>query len=621
MLQYVKITIFLIFLTLFISSQSLLSNDSIFINDIEKRIELYCAKAERSSDTDTILNYSTKAFTLAEDIGYEKARILVLEGNGYLQSGDLSKALKCFTRAVNYYYTEKNENGVASAYMYIANVFYSQQNIKNFNCYLKKAIVILSEQNDSIRLASAIHNLGHGLYKEKQYDSALCCLNEAQIIYEKLSDKEGMAYCLGSKGMVLSRMNRLDEASVLLLNAIEMLNNFEDQYAVTDYMVEYANILQQKGKINEAIEYAINSYYISDRLKLIESKRDAAYCLSKLFGKISAYDSAFYYQSMYILLNDSIKNIEAVQKIADLRTEFEIEQKQKEVDILNRKKSTQLLIIAGLIIILLLASGLIFLYYSSLRKARKFTVVLEERKKLLEKQSKELKELNKIKDKFFSVISHDLRGPISSIGGISTLLKESNLSSNPQTMNELADYIDQTVVSLSGLLENLLNWAQSEQGKMPYKPEKINTQEIVEEVVKLFATISISKNISVHLHLNPELYIIADRNSMMVILRNLLSNAIKFTPAGGDVFIRSWETENNAILQIEDNGVGISPEKIPGLFELKEVKSTWGTHNEKGFGLGLTLVNEFVRLNKGIVDVQSIIKEGTTFTIEFPRFE
>jgi signal transduction histidine kinase len=289
---------------------------------------------------------------------------------------------------------------------------------------------------------------------------------------------------------------------------------------------------------------------------------------------------------------------------------------------LQKNKITQLIVIGGLILILLLAIGLIMLYYYNLKRLRKLTTALNERRSLLEKQSTELKELNHIKDKFFSVISHDLRGPISSIGGISYMINESLENNNPDLLHEITNYVDQTVFSLTGLLENLLNWAQNQQGKFPYVEENIDTKATIEEVVKLFSTITLLKNIRTNLKLKAELIISGDRNSMMAIIRNLLSNAFKFTQKDGTVSISTALTpDGRAEIVVADNGTGIPAEKIPWLFDFKENKSTFGTEKEKGIGLGLNLVHEFVKLNKGTIEVISTVGKGTSFILRFPTVD
>jgi two-component system NtrC family sensor kinase len=602
------------------------SNDSLLYllnNDLAKddaeEYELLCRIASNSTDADSILKYSEQAIKLAEELNILPVQPTVYKGIGYLNSGKLASALECFMKAANYYKKDHNNKGLATVYLYMSEAYNLQENHDNEKYYLKNAIEIFRKEKDSINLASSLHNLGYTDYSMGQYDTALILFSKTSEIYQKLGYVTEYAYCLGNSGLVYSRQSEFEKAEDYLLRAIDILTQQGDDYALTQYRIEYAGILQHKGEIKKAIAIATISFYYASKNNIIEFERDAAYRLAQLYQVSGKYDSAYHFQSLYISANDSIKSYKNIQKMADLRTEFEVAKKQAEVDVLQKNRVIQRIVIGGLILILLLAMGLVMLYYYNLKRSQKLTAALDERRILLENQSTELKELNRIKDKFFSVISHDLRGPISSIGGISFMINESVENNNPAMLHEITDYIDQTVFSLTALLENLLNWAQNQQGKFPYVEENIDTKATIQDVVKLFSTFTLLKNIRIKLKIKPKLIISGDRNSMMMIIRNLLSNALKFTPKGGTVSVSTGITpDGRAEIVVSDNGIGIPAEKIPWLFDFRENKSTYGTEKEKGIGLGLNLIHEFVKMNKGTIEVKSTVGEGTSFILQFP---
>lgn len=589
--------------------------------DDNLKYEALCKIAAISSNADTIIKYSEHALLLAKKLGKSTARAYTYKGIGNLNSGRLAAALECFLNAAGEYENLNNATGLATAYTYISQTYSMQGNHGNERLYLKKAMDIFTREKDTVNLASAMHNLGYSCYITGQYDSALVLFKKTGDIYRQLGYLTEYAYTLGNSGLVYSRISDYDLAEDHLLKAIEMLQQLGDEYAVAEYMIEYASVLQQKGKLAEALNYARTGFQKASANSILELERDAAYRLARLYQISGRYDSACHFLSLYISANDSIKNIENVQKMADLRTSFEVAKKQAEVDVLQKNRLIQLVVIGSLALILLLAGWLIIMYYRNLTRLRKLTDDLRERKTMLENQSTELRELNRIKDKFFSVVSHDLRGPISSIGGISHMIRESMEHNNKALLHEITDYIDQTVFSLTGLLENLLNWAQNQQGRFPYNETEIDTKELITEVVRLFSTIAVLKDIRINLKLCDNLSIAGDRNSMMMIIRNLVSNALKFTKANGMVSITTSLTgEGIAEIVVADNGVGIPEDKLPWLFEFKENKSTYGTDKEKGVGLGLSLVNEFVKLNKGSIEVKSTVGKGTVFTLFFPTY-
>ena len=500
-MKFRLISVFCIAFTLAINSLIVVAGSStdsllyILNHDLLKedtnRYELLCKIASGSADAGIILKYSEQAIKLAEKLNISPVQPIVFKGIGYINSGKLASALECFMKAANLYKEEHNDKGLATVYLYISEAYNLQENHDNEKYYLKNAIEIFRKEKDSINLASALHNLGYADYSMGQYDTALTLFSKTSEIYQKLGYVTQYAYCMGNSGLVYSRQSQYEKAEEYLLRAIDILTKQGDEYAVTQYMIEYAGILQHKGEIKKALSCATRSFQYAAKNNIIEYTRDAAFRLAQLYQVSGRFDSAYHFQSLYISANDSIKSFKNIQKMADLRTEFEVAKKQAEVDVLQKNRVIQRIVIGSLILILLLAIGLVMLYYYSLKRSQKLTTALDERRILLEKQSTELKELNRIKDKFFSVISHDLRGPISSIAGISYMINESVENDNPALLHEITDYIDQTVFSLTGLLENLLNWAQNQQGKFPYQEENIDTKATIQEVIKLFSTIAL----------------------------------------------------------------------------------------------------------------------------------
>jgi signal transduction histidine kinase len=246
---------------------------------------------------------------------------------------------------------------------------------------------------------------------------------------------------------------------------------------------------------------------------------------------------------------------------------------------------------------------------------------ISERKKselaLIEREQ-ELKELNATKDILFSIIGHDLRSPFNSILGLSELLIE---SVNDSTFTENEKYlklIKNSANSTLILLDNLLNWAKSQTGKISFSPVKIIFSNIIHEVLKLEKPIAIAKNISLNYFTADEIEVYADKNMLKLILRNLISNAIKFTKPGGEIRVFAISKKDWVEITISDNGIGINEEIRKELFKTSSNSSTIGTANEKGSGLGLILCKEFVERQGGQIWVKSEIGIGSNFKFTLP---
>ena len=186
---------------------------------------------------------------------------------------------------------------------------------------------------------------------------------------------------------------------------------------------------------------------------------------------------------------------------------------------------------------------------------------------------------------------------------------------------EIADDIDESVDRLSALLDNLLNWAMQQQGHFPNVPEKVNLNEVTQDLIRTLDTMAKGKSINLDSQIDGAIHLWVDKNTTMTILRNLVNNALKFTPEGGHVTIAASSTASKAEIKVQDSGVGIPEEKLKSLFKLQDKKSTYGTSGEKGLGLGLQLVCEFVEMNGGTIDVTSTVGEGTTFAVTLPLYD
>ncbi len=235
-----------------------------------------------------------------------------------------------------------------------------------------------------------------------------------------------------------------------------------------------------------------------------------------------------------------------------------------------------------------------------------------------------LNEANLAKDTFFSIISHDLKNPLSAIKTYLELIKQPEKMEIEQ-IKDIAVSIDKAVDLVCDMLDNLLNWARTQSGKIKYKPDLVNLKSLVPNILSQFELLAKNKNVSIINDINDindETIVFADIYMLGVMLMNVISNAIKFTPSGGRVQIsaRKLTQSGNEIVRIivRDTGVGISNENITKIFRIDEHHTTVGTNKEKGTGLGLILCKEFAEINRGRIYAESEIGYGSVFTIEIP---
>ncbi|HWS00164.1 MAG TPA: HAMP domain-containing sensor histidine kinase, partial [Prolixibacteraceae bacterium] len=244
-------------------------------------------------------------------------------------------------------------------------------------------------------------------------------------------------------------------------------------------------------------------------------------------------------------------------------------------------------------------------------------------RKLAEQTLKEsqasLFELNATKDKFFSIIAHDLRSPFSSIVGFSEILQSQIQSNKYERVEEFASYIKYSSQQAMDLLTNLLEWSRIQTGRIQLNSEYFELGILVHRIISLFNNTVIQKSITISTEFPNNLTVYADKDMIETIFRNLISNAIKFTHPNGKISVSFRQNQDELLVAVRDDGVGISPEKVEKLFRIDENHTTRGTHNEKGTGLGLMLCKEFVEIHGGKIWIESEPGKGSVFCFTIPE--
>lgn len=248
-----------------------------------------------------------------------------------------------------------------------------------------------------------------------------------------------------------------------------------------------------------------------------------------------------------------------------------------------------------------------------------YTEKLEKLNENLKKSEKELTELNASKDRFFSIISHDLKSPFTVIMSTSQLLLRHCNKLKPDEIEDMLKGLYESTKNAYALLENLLDWSQVQRGKIRFKPTEIDIQKIAASNVKLFAEAADKKNITIQNQIPSFTTITADQNMISTIFRNLIANAIKFTPRQGHIKITAIQNKEFIEISVIDNGVGIEKKDIKKLFHIDGNHSTHGTDGETGTGLGLILCQEFVEKHGGQIWVESEVEHGSTFKFTLPK--
>ena len=244
---------------------------------------------------------------------------------------------------------------------------------------------------------------------------------------------------------------------------------------------------------------------------------------------------------------------------------------------------------------------------------------IQEHKKILEELTQQLLEANAAKDRFYSIIAHDLRNPLQVLLFSAELMTEEYQQLGEDAIKKFIKQVNHTSQNMSNLLENLLQWARFQYGELDCCPEKIDLFILAKETIQYFEGNAEKKKINISMEIPENTWVYADENMIKSVLRNLVNNSVKFTHPGGEIKIFSKKKDDFIITSVQDTGIGIHKEKLDYLFKNGKHVSTSGTAEEKGSNLGLLICKEFVEKNGGEIRVNSETGKGSTFEFSLPN--
>ncbi len=631
------------------------SRDSLYIDLINA-----LGNEMRFYNSDSLLQLSKQALDLskAADYKFGENKALLGLGDYYSDKGSHNKGITYYKKALalgktikNQQLTLKSQNNLAGEYSYkgdyakaligylegidlakayddslmlsimnenIGNLYVSQKDFVQALEFYKKVKKINEEIGNEISSAETMSNIA-SLYAEMgQIDYAMFNANSSITIFEKHGIMDWLAFAYEVKGKTYLKENKFKWA-LYWYNQSEMLHkNLDDDRGRIDLLNGMAEAYFGLKQDSISERYALEAFKVSDKLQFMEGKQKCAKTLYKIHKNKRDFKGSLEYHELYQRLSDTLSRNENKKSLTLLKTKMEHEKQKQDLIEENQKQlAQQRNYVNASLAILLIFVVITFLVRRSEKIQKNLNTELNGKTTDLQKTESELLELNRTKDKLFSIIGHDLRGPIGAFQGLLKLFKEGDIEKGEfmQFIPKLRHDIDH----ISFTLNNLLTWGQTQMNGAVTKPSVVGLESMVKDSIHLLSEIAENKSIKLVSHVPTNTMVWTDSDQIDIVIRNLISNALKFTPENGMVSISAQEKDQYWQVSIRDTGMGMDKKTIEKIFALNSNHTTYGTNNEKGTGLGLSLCKEMVEKNGGTIWVESLLRKGSTFHFTVPK--
>jgi len=581
------------------------------------------------------LKYFFKVLEIRKELRLSQGIGMVLNniGSMYWRLGNYEKALESFQNSLPYRKQNKDTSGVILLLNNIGLVYEKINYLDKALEYYTEAINLANRSNLVFGKAYTYHNIGVAYSKKKDYKTALQYTLKSLECYNSLDETGGIILSLNDIGSYYENMGDISVALQYYHKALDSSLKIADKYLQMHCEFHIGRALFKQKNYNESLKFLYESKTKAEKQGFNELIKDNCLCISQNYYAKKEYKNAYDFYAKYDAMRDTLYTQQLVNDLANYRIRYDTENKIKENDTLKseisqkqaaiekQKVLAEILIVVS-VLVLIISVFLYRLNYLKKKNNKQITLQKEQLQKLnnlLDVQNKELNEINKNKDKLFSIVAHDLKNPFQALIGFSEILYNEIENLNPDKVKNYAKNINDSSKNLLSLTRNLLDWARIQSEQIVLQPEEINTKQFIEDIVNIYHFSAEQKNITLYSNTEDHITVYADKYMINTVMRNLISNAIKFTYEGGFIKINAEENGNDILFTVKDNGTGIPEAEIEKLFNISTNYSKGGTNREKGTGLGLILCKDFIELSKGKIWVESKEGEGSSFMFTLPK--
>ncbi|MCF8380781.1 MAG: tetratricopeptide repeat protein [Bacteroidales bacterium] len=539
-------------------------------------------------------------------------------GSAYSSMGTIFRVNGAYDKAIEYIIKSKmnyekahSKDGKAWATYLLGRIHKDLGLPQKAREYFEEALKIYNELAalDGKRIGEALCHEQLGLLNLEtgNFNEAINNIEYTLEIHSESGSKYGLSNAYKHMGNIEYSRGNYELSEQNLNKALLIKNEINDLYTQPDIYMCLGLGLIKRGDIDEGFNKIYHGLELAQTNNQTKLQLNIYSNLAETYLSLGDYEKSIFYQNKQIEAQKLILSGAASIKMEQLQAIYEIDEKNNQIEKLEsqneinylsirQQKTSQIIMLIGIILALLI-SAIIFQLYNKIRL-----------------KNRALKEVNATKDKLFSIIAHDLRGPIGASFGLSEILVEGIRKNNLSAVEKQATAIHQSLNDINNLLNNLLEWALSQLQRIKFNPRELNLLVVLHEVMDLLSFQAIKKNITLEINVKRTQQVFADEDMLKTIIRNLISNAIKFSNENKKVIISS-DVKNKLIeISVKDYGVGMEPKLVDSLFSIETNTKKPGTSGERGTGLGLILVKEFVEKHGGDIKVKSEVGQGSVFS-------
>lgn len=602
----------------------------------KERLEILneVATQVRESNQKIAFSFSKEADSLASSLKDTSAKSRALENIGwiYYRQGNWQKSFEYSSEAYRMALAVGDKLQAARLMNNLGALYYEQMNYEKAIEHFRRGYELATEVDDLYTRIRSLNNVALNFTQSGNQDSALYFAQTSIKLNEDAGSPYLTSFAHRVVGDVFLAKGNYDTAQVIFSKSLDLARAQKVKSFEAGVLHRLGNAFLLGGKLKEAKEVLSFSVGFCEQEGFLDELSKSHKYLAQVYEKEGNIQKAFAHLQSHQIYNDSLVNKSNRDRLNLLQGMFEENLEKSELELLKAQNENQafrlasskrniLILSLGLAVIAVLLIRMYFLNVSVSKTNQDLVSKqkrIEEQNQALESQSAELSVINETKNKLFSILGHDLRGPVGQVKAVVDLLTGNQL--DQREFESLISTLKKDIDSVNFTLNNTLQWSMSQMGGFKINAAEFNLRNTVDHSLSLLESSFKEKNLQICNQMEDEVMAFADPNSIEVAVRNVLNNAAKFSNNGGSIFIFSEKNTDFIRMCIQDQGVGMSEEQIKAILSdsYTITKSKPGTQKEKGSGLGLQLTKEFVRKNGGEVFIDSQIGVGTKFCIQLP---